>query len=111
MKVLHATGPFLPTKGGGPYFVHYLTQHLAEKGDDCLIVTTGYGKTTDVETVPVKRARSQTVAGFPVSPTYPLVLRRALKTFNPDIIHTHYPLFFFPTSRPYWVRSIGYRFS
>lgn len=96
MKILQAPGTFLPVKGGCPYFVHYLTQYLEDAGHDCRIVTTGSGDQPEVETVAVDRAWSRDVAGFPVSPTYPAVLRRSISEFNPDIVHTHYPLPLFP---------------
>lgn len=96
MNILQATGSFLPTKGGCPYFVHYLSQHLEDAGDACRVVTTGRSTQTDAQTVPVDRARSHTLAGFPWSPTYPVVLRRAIADFDPDVVHTHYPLPLYP---------------
>lgn len=96
MKILQVTGSFLPVKGGGPYFIHYLTQHLENAGDDCRIVTTGHGDQTDMETVAIDRARSIDTAGFPLSPTFPNLLRQTINDYDPDVIHVHYPLPFFP---------------
>lgn len=96
MKVLQVTGTFLPVKGGCPYFVHYLTQHLEEAGDDCRIVTTGLGDHLDLETVGVDRAWSMDICGFPLSPKFPNRLIQTINEYNPDIIHVHQPLPFFP---------------
>lgn len=96
MKILHATGTFLPVKGGCPYFIHHLTRYLENRGDTCRVVTTGRGDRTAAQTVAVDRARSRTVAGLPISPDYPVVLQRAITEFSPDVIHTHYPLPFYP---------------
>ncbi|MXR19470.1 glycosyltransferase family 4 protein [Halobacterium bonnevillei] len=96
MRVLHATGTFLPVKGGCPYFIHHLTRHLEQCGDTCRVVTTDQGGDVTADTVATDRSGSRKVAGFPVSPGYPLTLRRAIADFEPDIVHTHYPLPFFP---------------
>lgn len=96
MRILQATGAFLPRIGGGPFFVHYLSTQLEDSGDDCLVVTTGAGEEAYQETVETVRARSIDVAGFPVSPAYPNALQRSIRNFEPDLIHAHYPLPLFP---------------
>lgn len=96
MRVLHATGAFLPTKGGGPYFVHHLTSALKRDGHDCLVVAPDLGGVQDTETVPTTRPTGLKVGPLPFSPTFPVALARAVKRFDPDVIHTHYPLPFYP---------------
>jgi glycosyltransferase involved in cell wall biosynthesis len=96
MRVLHVTGTFLPVKGGGPYYVHYLSKQLEAAGHTCRVVTTDAGGTPEIETVPTNRARSVSVAGAPIAPTFPRTLHRAVSAFDPDVIHANYPLPFYP---------------
>lgn len=96
MRVLHVTGTFLPVKGGGPYFVHYLTRHLEREGHQCHVVTTDVGGTPNEPTVSTTRSPAVTVAGAPLSPTFPVALYRAIRSFDPDVIHANYPLPLYP---------------
>lgn len=96
MRVLHATGAFLPTKGGGPYFIHNLTSSLERRGHDCHIVAPDLGGVPETETVPTSRARGFQLGPFPIAPNFPLALASAIDHFDPDVVHTHYPLPFYP---------------
>lgn len=96
MRILHVTGTFLPIKGGGPYYVHHLSTQLERAGHDCRVVTTDAGGDPETETVPTVRARSLSVADFPVAPAFPRSLYRTIKRFQPDVIHANYPLPLYP---------------
>lgn len=96
MRILHVSGTFLPVKGGGPYYVHYLSQHLERKGHTCRVVTTESGGKPETETVQTDRSPALSLAGAPVAPTFPLTLKRTLERFDPDIVHANYPLPFYP---------------
>ncbi|MFB6195511.1 MAG: glycosyltransferase family 4 protein [Haloplanus sp.] len=96
MRVLHVTGAFLPVKGGGPYYVHHLSRHLERAGHACHVVTTDAGGEPDVETVTTTRTPAVTVAGAPVAPTFPATLNRAIRRFDPDVVHANYPLPLYP---------------
>ena len=96
MRVLHVTGTYLPVKGGGPYYIHYLSKYLEDMGHDCLVVTTDMGGEIETETTDTLRSRSVEVAGAPMSPTYPFLLYKAVKKFDPDVIHGNYPLPLYP---------------
>lgn len=96
MKILHATGAFLPTKGGGPYFVHHLTKALERRGHDCHVVAPGVSGCPSVETVSTTRPKGYDLGPFPFAPAFPLALDRAIRAFEPDIVHTHYPLPYYP---------------
>lgn len=97
MRILHVIGSFLPVKGGGPYYVHHLSRHLERLGHECLVVTTDVtGTEPTIETVETRRATAKTVAGLPVAPSFPLELRRAIRSFDPDVVHGNYPLPLYP---------------
>ncbi|WP_324759570.1 glycosyltransferase family 4 protein [Haloarcula sp. GH36] len=96
MRILHAIGSFLPVKGGGPYYVHHLSRHLEKRGHDCVVVTTTEGGHAETDTVPVCRSRSINVTGAPLAPGYPVTLERAIRSFEPDVIHSNYPLPLYP---------------
>ncbi|MBO4247088.1 glycosyltransferase family 4 protein [Halomicrobium sp. IBSBa] len=96
MRILHVIGTFLPVRGGGPYYVHNLSTHLESKGHECRVVTTTVGGQADTETVPLTRSTAFEVGPAPIAPGFPVVLKRAIREFDPDVIHSNYPLPLYP---------------
>lgn len=97
MRILFAVGSFLPVKGGGPYHFHHLSRHLERQGHTCTVVTTDAGDgDVPADTVPVSRSRSFDLSGAPIAPSYLLDLEREIRRFDPDLIHTGYPLPYYP---------------
>lgn len=96
MRILHVIGTFLPVKGGGPYYVHNLSTHLESKGHQCQVVTTTVGGQADTETVPVTRSTAFELGLAPIAPNFVFALERAIREFDPDIVHSNYPLPLYP---------------
>lgn len=96
MRILHVSGTFLPVKGGGPYYVHYLSKFLERHGHTCRVATTVADGPPDRETVPTDRSPAVSIAGAPIAPTFPVSLWRTIQSFSPDVIHANYPLPFYP---------------
>lgn len=95
MRVLQVTGAYPPTIGGGPNMVRDFTSHLRARGHHVSVVTTDPGDGTLGDPA-VYRAGAKSVAGAPVAPTFPLVLNRAVAEVDPDVVHSYYPLPFYP---------------
>lgn len=96
MKVLQVTGAYPPLIGGGSTFVRDLTNHLRKRGHDVHVVTTDSHPESSDDHPSVHRANALTIAGAPVAPSFAGLYWRVLREFQPDVVHSYYPLPFYP---------------
>jgi glycosyltransferase involved in cell wall biosynthesis len=101
MKILHIGKYFSPFKGGVESYLRDVMVTLAEQGVESAAIVHQHEKkvsSTD-ESFEMSGSRFRvTRAGVlfnlsftPVSPYFPVLLKRLLKSFRPDILHIHMP--------------------
>lgn len=97
MRVLHVGKFFPPHAGGIERALADLLPAQRRAGVEVAAVVHGstFGVRTEVEDFrgsPVWRVRTfGTLLYAPVSPSFPLALRRAIREFQPDVLHLHVP--------------------
>jgi rhamnosyl/mannosyltransferase len=101
VKVLHIGKYFEPFKGGVETYLRDLMVGLQGQGVECAALVHEHRRslrtrheTVDAGGQPLELQRAGTWFRFyftPVSPTFPWLLRRMLKTFRPDVVHVHLP--------------------
>ena len=93
MKILHIGKFYLPINGGIESINHLIVDALKNNQQRVVSFNNSNVSTDeDVDGVPVIRASSKgMVSSQPLSWRYFKELRRAIKFFNPEIIHFHYP--------------------
>lgn len=93
MKILHIGKFYLPINGGIESINHLIVEAL--KSNQQRVVSfndSNVSTDEDVDGVPVIRASTKwNVSSQPLSWRYFIELKRAIKFFNPHIIHLHYP--------------------
>jgi glycosyltransferase involved in cell wall biosynthesis len=91
MRILHVYKDYHPILGGIENHVRTLAELQASAGHEVTVLVTNPGRQParqQLNSVTVIRApRLATVASTPLSPTFPLQLRR----LRPDITHLHFP--------------------
>jgi len=112
MKILHISKFAYPERGGIETFVRDLSRQQQRDGHEVRILCHHVAphlrtNTVDLSTIPVTRAHILCSFSFaPISPIFPLLLRRLLRKESPQILHLHLPnpavLFntFFPKNIP-----------
>lgn len=101
MKILHIGKYFPPFKGGVEVYMRDAMLALAEHGVESAAIVHQHDqepRSTD-ELLELSGSRCRVVrAGVlfnlsftPVSPTFPILLRRLIKSFRPDVLHIHMP--------------------
>ncbi len=93
MRVLHIGKYFLPHKGGIEQFLADLVPALQREGIEVGVLAHGRGE-RKAHRRPFLLVRAPTLGELlytPISPTFPLELRRLLRDFRPDLIHAHLP--------------------
>ena len=101
MKVLHIGKYFSPFKGGVERYMRDAMVALAEHGVESAAIVHQHAKlaTSTDESFEMGGFRFRVVrAGVifslsftPISPYFPVLLNRLLKTFRPDVLHIHMP--------------------
>ena len=97
MRVLHLGKFFPPFAGGIEHFLADLLPALRAQSVDCAALVHGHdghnaGGVEDYQGSPVYRVPCYgRLLYAPVSPAFPLWLRRALTEFRPDLLHLHLP--------------------
>ena len=97
MRVLHVGKYYPPYQGGMENFLRDLLKALKGEGISVLglvhhhIPARPFSREED-DGVPIIRVRSSgQLLYLPLSPSFPLLLRYAIRTFRPDILHFHFP--------------------
>ena len=99
MRILHLGKFFPPYYGGMEIFLYDLVQAQARMGFEPLVLVhqDKSCKGSSWENCGlVKVCRARVIGNFlyaPLSPEYPIILRRILSQFEPDIVHIHMPNF------------------
>lgn len=97
MKILHLSKFYPPVPGGIENFVRDLAATQVKHGHRVHVLAhqTDFARPTALEHpdgVAVERIRTfGQLAYAPVTPEFPLYLRRAIRRFQPDVIHAHLP--------------------
>lgn len=95
MKVLEIGKFYPPQRGGMETVLHDLSTGLARRGHAvrALVAAPGEDSSRDViDGVEVERSGNWgTVRSVPVCPTLPADVRRALREFDPEVVHLHVP--------------------
>jgi glycosyltransferase involved in cell wall biosynthesis len=97
VRILHIGKFYPPYAGGMEIFLRDLLKSLKDEGSEVagLVHQHLSGRTTlrdEVEGVPIFRVSSLgQILYTPISPSFPLVLRKIIRSFHPHILHLHLP--------------------
>lgn len=97
MRILHVGKYYPPERGGIEQYTAALARFGAAGGDDVAVLAhqrPGNRRTTTeaIDGVAVTRAGCLGALAYaPLAPAFPLVARRVIATFRPDLIHIHVP--------------------
>ena len=97
MRILHLGKYYAPQRGGIESYLQALAEWMTARGETvgALVHQRPGVWRSDIETMGGVEIRRVACVGAPVytpmSPTFPLALSRALREFNPDLLHLHLP--------------------
>lgn len=102
MRIVHVSDCYLPRMGGIENQVHDLAAHQSQRGDAVHVLTAtaaapgstpGAGRYRSTSTEPpavrVHRLATPVTFGIPIHPRGYWLIRRALRTLRPDVVHIH----------------------
>ncbi|SEP93700.1 glycosyltransferase [Thalassovita taeanensis] len=98
LRVAMVTNNYLPFVGGVPISVELLKRGLEAHGHQVMVVCPSYGSDAPDPTVERVPVLLPTRGWIRIANPFLRRTRRAIKTFNPDIIHVHHP---------FWLGSLG----
>jgi glycosyltransferase involved in cell wall biosynthesis len=97
MRILQVGKFYAPDKGGMETALRHLSEGLLAAGHEVRVLVAGHGPRTVREDLPgvpgglVRAGALGTWNGQPLTFGLPILLRRELATFDPDIVHLHLP--------------------
>ena len=97
MRILHIGKYYPPYAGGMEIFLRDLLKALIKEGLDTAGLVHHHlpGRSSlkeEIEGVPIFRAASQgQILYAPISLSFPLVLKKIIRSFRPQILHLHFP--------------------
>jgi len=95
MNILMMTNTYFPMVGGLEQSVHSFSEEFRSLGHEVLIVTPAFGGMPSEEPGVIRIPAFQKFGGSVFSVNFPIskLLKRYMKEFVPDIVHSHGPFF------------------
>ncbi len=95
MRILMMTNTYFPMVGGLEQSVHSFSEEFKSLGHEVLIVTPAFGGMPAEEPGVIRIPAFQKFGGTVFSVNFPIsrLLRRYMKEFVPDMVHSHGPFF------------------
>ena len=93
MNILMATNTYLPHVGGVAKSVHTFTQAYREAGHTVTVMAPEYGDVPEQESGVIRVPALQNFNGSDFSVSLPItaLLKKKVKSVEPDVIHSHHP--------------------